>query len=295
MSLEARLRTHVEALVGERHPIFSPAALLRAERYLHDQFQRLGLTVTPHAFQAFHSTYRNIIGTRPPTSTGNGPDLPGDVRPLIVAAHYDTVIGSPGADDNASGVAVMLEAARLLSGIQLRTEVRFIGFGLEEENLCGSLAYVTFLNAHRQKIRGALVLECVGYRHTAEGSQLRPQGIPIAVPTTGDFLAIVGNSDSIELMTAIEKAVKAGGADLKTVSLTVPGQGEHLPDTRRSDHAAFWAYGYPAVMLTDTANFRNPHYHQPTDTIETLDFSFMRQVTEALVVAITALAGGATP
>jgi Zn-dependent M28 family amino/carboxypeptidase len=173
----------------------------------------------------------------------------------------------------------------------LGREVRFIGFCLEEEDLLGSLAYTARLKAGNHAIRGAIVLECVGYRSAKEGSQLVPPGLPIPVPSTGNFLGIVGNVASTDLATDVERSVKQAVPDLCIVRLLVPGQGEQFPDTRRSDHAAFWASGYPAVMLTDTANFRNPHYHQPTDTPETLDFTFMEQVAAAVTGAAIRLAG----
>ena len=273
--------THLRALIGERHPATSPAALRQAEFYLTEQFKALGLDVSTHPFEAFGDTYRNVIGTRP----ASHPSPAGDA-PLIVAAHYDTVPGSPGADDNASALAVLLEAARRLRSVPLSREVRFIAFSLEEEDLLGSLAYVSSLRKDGQEIGGAIVLECVGYARAAEGSQRMPPGVPIAVPTVGDFLAIVGNTASAALVAAVEGAAKEHVPDLKTIALLVPGNGELLPDSRRSDHAAFWHYGYPAVMLTDTANFRNPNYHASTDTIETLDLGFMEKVAQTVTAAV---------
>ena len=276
---------HLRALVGERHPISSPSALRQAEEYLAGQFNHLGLDVSSHSFDALGGTYRNVIATIP-----SSPAATLSLPPVIVAAHYDTVIGSPGADDNASALAVMLEVARGLRDIPLNREVRFIAFCLEEEDLLGSLAYVSSLRKANQEIAGAIVLECVGYARSDEGSQQKLPGVPITVPMVGDFLAIVGNSASAKVAAAVEGAAKQHVPDLKTVSLLVPGNGELLPDTRRSDHAAFWHYGYPAVMLTDTANFRNPHYHQPTDTLETLDLGFMERVAKAVAVAVNGLA-----
>ncbi len=274
---------HLHALIAERHPLSSPAALRCAEDYLAEQFRLLGLDVSAHPFKALGDTYRNVVATIPAAARS--------ASPLLIAAHYDTVLGSPGADDNASALAVMLEAARCLREVTLSREVRFIAFCLEEENLLGSLAYASWLRESKQEISGAIVLECVGYARTEEGSQKKPSGVPIAVPSVGDFLAIVGNQTSTGLVAAVEGAAKQHVSDLKTVSLIVPGNGEALPDTRRSDHAAFWHYGYPAVMLTDTANFRNPHYHQPTDTIETLDLEFMDKVARAVTAAALELAG----
>src|SRR5213593_4840519 len=278
--------THLRALIGERHPVTSPASLRRAEAYLTEQFTDLGLEVSTHSFKALGGTYRNVIGAMLPQK-GDSPQAEGgqSPSPLIIAAHYDTVEGSPGADDNASGLAVMLEVARNLRAVPMTRGVRFIAFCLEEENLLGSLAYVSSLQAAHEEICGAIVLECVGYARTEEGSQQKPTGVPVAVPTVGDFLGIVGNVVSEPLARAVQAAANLAVPELKTVSLLVPGNGELLPDTRRSDHAAFWHHGYPAVMLTDTANFRNPHYHQPTDTLETLNPAFMEQVARAATAA----------
>ena len=282
-----RLRQHLDELVGDRHPNSSPQGLQRAEQYLTRQFDALGLDVTSHSFDGLGATYRNIVATLSATDLA--------ASPLVIAAHYDTVARSPGADDNASGLAVMLEAARCLLATPLRRPIRFIAFCLEESDLLGSRAYAAQLRAESQTLWGAIVLECLGFASTEEGSQQAPRGLPIAIPTIGDFLGIVGNDASAGLVRVIEGAAKRRVPNLKTLSLVVPGQGELFPDTRRSDHAAFWAHGYPAVMLTDTANFRNPHYHQPTDTLDTIDLEFMGCVTDLLVAAAQDVAASDSP
>src|SRR5712692_7556161 len=200
---------HLHALIAERHPLSSPAALRCAEDYLAEQFRLLGLDVSAHPFKALGDTYRNVIGTMR-LQKGDSPHVEGGLSPspLLIAAHYDTVLGSPGADDNASALAVMLEAARCLREVTLSREVRFIAFCLEEENLLGSLAYASWLRESKQEISGAIVLECVGYARTEEGSQKKPSGVPIAVPSVGDFLAIVGNQTSTGLVAAVEGAAK---------------------------------------------------------------------------------------
>lgn len=279
----SRLREHVTALVGERHPVSSPATLAQADQYLIDQFRSLGLIVTDHPFAAYGRTFRNVIATLPGTGAS--------AVPLIIAAHYDTVIGSPGADDNASGLAVLLETAMGLKHRPLVHDVQFIGFCLEEENLLGSRAYAAHLRTTNQPIQGMIALECVGYASVEPGLQRIPPGVPVPVPTTGDFLGVIGNEAAAHLVAALVQAASGLVPALKTVPLLVPGRGEQLSDVRRSDHAAFWDQDYPAVMLTDTADFRNPHYHRPTDTIETLDFAFMERTAEALTVAAIALAG----
>jgi len=286
--MRERLLAHLRALIGERHPTSSPTALRQAEDYLTEQFKVLGLEVSTHPFRALGGTYRNVIGARSASHPSPGSDAP-----LIIAAHYDTVEGSPGADDNASALAVMLEVARCLRDVPLSRAVQFIAFCLEEQDFIGlgSLAYVWSVKKADRKIAGAIVLECVGYACETEGSQRKPPGVPIAVPSAGDFLGIVGNTASAWLVQAVEVAAKQDVPDLKMVSLVVPGNGELLPDTRRSDHAAFWHYGYPAVTLTDTADFRNPHYHLPTDTLDTLNLEFMEKVARAVTAAAIDLAG----
>ncbi|MBL8052494.1 MAG: M28 family peptidase, partial [Nitrospira sp.] len=207
--------------------------------------------------------------------------------PLILAAHFDTVEGSPGADDNASALAVILHVARQVRTMRLARPIRFIAFNLEEEDLLGSRAYTSLLQKNGETINGAIVLECVGYASHQPNSQKIPPGIPIAVPTTGNFLAVIGNERSRLLTSSVAQAMKS---HLPIVPLVVPGNGEKLPDTRRSDHTSFWEQGFPAVMLTDTANFRNPNYHRPTDTLETLNLDFIAAVADGVTAAISAMA-----
>jgi aminopeptidase YwaD len=281
--VKERLFTHLKALIGTRHSGASRNKLQQVQTYLSDQFRRLGVTVESYPFERLGETYHNVVATM---------GAPKQAPPLIVAAHFDTVADSPGADDNASGLAVLLEAARLVQAAHLTRPVRFIGFNLEEENLLGSLAYVDHLRRKGEQILGAIVLECVGYARSEAGTQQRPPQVPIDVPSVGDFLAVVGNQASQGLVSAVASSASRAVPPLKIVPLVVPGRGEQLPDTRRSDHAAFWDHGYPAVMLTDTANFRNPHYHRPTDTIDTLNLTFLGHVTLAVTATIRELAVG---
>lgn len=276
-----RFISHLERIIGERHPDSSPASLRGTADYLRQQFTSLGLTTVSHEFSAWGGIYENVIATTPH-------DTDSSAAPLILAAHYDTVIGSPGADDNASALAVLLDVARQVVNVRLQRPVRFIAFCFEEENLLGSRAYAAHLTSTQQSILGAIVLECVGYTCEEEGSQSIPPGVPVTVPTVGNFLAVIGNQGSHALTMVVEQAMKSR---IPVVPLVVPGNGELLPDTRRSDHTSFWDAGYPAVMLTDTANFRNPNYHQPTDTIETLNLNFMRLVADGVAAAVMELAG----
>jgi Zn-dependent M28 family amino/carboxypeptidase len=252
------------------------------EDYLATQFEAMQYRVTCQSFQALDETYRNILATHPPTRGVS--TLP----PLLIGAHYDTVPGSPGADDNASALAVLLETAHALMGVLLARPIHFVAFNLEEQGLLGSAAYVARLRQQQEPLVGAIILECVGYARSEEGTQRIPPGVPVVVPTVGNFLAIVGNQASQALTVAVEQTMRS---HIPVVPLVVPGNGELLPDTRRSDHATFWDQGFPAVMLTDTANFRNPHYHQLSDTLDTLNLNFMSQVVKGVTAAAIGLAG----
>ncbi|WP_455379604.1 M28 family peptidase, partial [Petrachloros mirabilis] len=234
-------------------------------------------------FQAWGGNYQNLVAVKAPF----GDAAKTKSAPLLIGAHYDTVVGSPGADDNASALAVLLEAALALQISALSRPIWIVAFCLEEQDLLGSRAFVSRMKESGQAFAGAIVLECVGYTDHTPGAQKTPSGIPIAVPTTGDFLGIIGNESSRDLVDAVARSA----GRLPILPLVVPELGAQLPDVRRSDHAAFWDQGYPAIMLTDTANFRNPHYHQPTDTIETLDIDFIVAVSETIVAAAAALAG----
>jgi len=150
---------------------------------------------------------------------------------------------------------------------------------------------VSRLKAERRALAGAIILECVGFARSEFGTQQAPPGVPIAVPTQGDFLAMVGNEASRFLVTQLDQEAQRHAAQLKPLSLVVPGRGEAMPHTRRSDHASFWDADYPAVMLTDTANFRNPHYHRATDTVGTLNLEFLSSVAATVTATAIQVAG----
>ncbi len=281
------LLRHLKSLVGERHPHSAPQALTQAAEYLAARLAEYGWTTSAQPFRALGKSYFNILGIKLPP--GRPPKNP--QAPLLIGAHYDTVAGSPGADDNASALAVLLEAADRLRHMVVARPIWLAAFCLEEHGLLGSRAFISGLKHAGQPLDGAIVLECVGYASRDAGSQRMPPGVPIAVPSVGNFLGIVGNEASRELVASVERSARRVSPATPTVALAVPARGENLPDVRRSDHAAFWDEGYRAVMLTDTANFRNPHYHQPSDTLDTLDLDFLEGVSEIVVGSIEDVAG----
>jgi Zn-dependent M28 family amino/carboxypeptidase len=291
MTTRDRLRSHVHALEGERHPTRSPGALEAALRYCEDAFERSGLSPQRRPFTFGGGRHENLVATLP----GDAPDLPG----ILVGAHVDTVAGTPGADDNASGVAGVLEVARALTGgpeWRPRARVELAVFTLEERQgltyRVGSRRFVEDARGRGMRYGGALIFEMIGYRTDEPRSQRVP--VPIRwmdIPRTGDFLACVGDRRSKDLVRTFVEAAAEASPDLGVVTLAVPFRGWIVPATRRSDNASFWSAGHPAVMLTDTADLRNPHYHRRTDRSDTLDYDFMADVVGAAAATVRRLAG----
>ncbi len=275
-----RIRNHIQALEGVRHPLATPEALERAADYIWNSLESLGYEMMEHRFNEDGREFRNVIASR------RGTRYP--EQRVIVLAHYDTVSVTPGADDNASGVAVLLELAEALQPFQFERSVQFIGINLEENareddpesGTRGSRTLATYARENGWVIEGVVVLESVAYAGDAV-VQTAPTGIPFKVPEVGNFIAVVGNEDSVRLIQGFVQAIERYRIPLPYQSMAVPGAGEVLPDTRRSDHAPFWDNGYKAIMITDTTNFRNPHFHKPSDMLETLNLTFAADVCRA--------------
>jgi Zn-dependent M28 family amino/carboxypeptidase len=205
-----------------------------------------------------------------------------------------------GADDNASAIAVQLETARQLRSKlgekKLDLSVKFVSFPLEEPPTygtrhMGSKIYARKAKVEKENIDGMLCLEMVGYTCHQEGCQNYPFPLMfMGYPKEGNFIGIVGNFSSKGLTSSLYKAFQKN-RDLPVVKLTVPLGGWAMPSVRLSDHASFWDQGYKAVMITDTAFYRNPHYHTPSDTMDKLDFRFMAELVESLVMFFMEVSG----
>ncbi len=191
-------------------------------------------------------------------------------RVFIVSAHYDSVPLAPGADDDASGMAAVLELARVLQGQQLPATVRFTAFPFEEDGVVGSTQTAREDRRQNVPVVGMVSAEMLSYTKAP----------------ADDFILIAANEASQPLLDAFLSAHDAYLSALPERHLAVPGTGETIPDVRRSDHGPFWDNGYRALMLTDTANFRNPNYHQPSDTSATLDFAFLSSNTRLLLAGV---------
>lgn len=267
------LRATVETLAFPRHYEFQRAANEKARDWLREDLCCMGYQVR------LQGRYDNIIAD---------PVKGAASRMVLLGAHYDTVPTTPGADDNSSAIAVCLEAARVLAlhGVPVRIAIfNCEEIGSEGTGLLGSSEYVaTMTTAERAALREAHIFEMVGYFTSASHSQSKPNGLPIRLPDTGDFIGLLSNSCSNRIASRVIRVAKAISSRTPMVSLKVFfGLEKRFKDLLRSDHTPFWAAGLPALMWTDTSEFRNPHYHQPYDTPDTLDYEAMADVTRIVV------------
>jgi Zn-dependent M28 family amino/carboxypeptidase len=274
--LQERLLAHLHEVARERDPEGAPDGHAHVQAYIARVLAGFGET-RMQAFQHLGRVHHNLIL-----------DLPGEEeRPFIlVGAHFDAVPGSPGADDNGSALAVLLELARVFSVDPARHPLRLAAFDLEECEQRGSRAYANEIKARGERPKLMVSLEMLGYRDARPGSQRYPAGLRRFYPDTADFIALLGNLRTLPMLRRLARAMRGA---VPCEFLAVPFRGRVLPDSRRSDHASFWDAGYPAIMVTDTANMRNPHYHRPGDRIETLDLDFLAAVCTGLAAGLRAL------
>jgi Zn-dependent M28 family amino/carboxypeptidase len=283
----ADARAVVEELAGLEPPRSAahPESMARAAGAIATRLRAAGLAVEIDAYEVGGATYRNVyarIGT-------------GARERIVIGAHYDVFGDLPGADDNASGVAALLAVAKLLAERPLGADVELAAYALEERphshtGAMGSVRHARALRAAGVRVRAMLSLEMLGYYDDAPGSQrFESPALRERFGDRGSFLAVIGREDERELLAAIEPAMRAA-SDLPVALFAAP-RGTRGID--RSDHRSFWSEGFPALLVTDTADFRNPHYHQATDLPETLDYRRLAKAARAAAAAVEALAGPA--
>ncbi len=248
--------------------------------YISAEFRSFGYEVSKQPFLFRGNTYANLIAER------TGQASPGNV--LVIGAHYDTVRTTPGADDNASGVAGLLCLARTLAGIGLSKTVRFVAFALEEppayrtRNM-GSYHYARSLQEEKVRVEGMICLEMIGFFSDHAGSQHYPLPLfKLKYPSQGNFISMVGNIKSRTFTRTVADGFRRA-VDLPVVTLNAP---PIVLGIDFSDHWSFGKFGFKACMVTDTAFYRNPHYHAPTDLPETLDYERMAMVVAGLAAAV---------
>ena len=285
-ALHGRLRAHVQKLagdIGERN-LVRHEALDAAAQYVEDSLRAHGLTVHLQHFTVEGRIVRNVEV-----------ELLGASRAhelVVVGAHYDSVLGSPGADDNATGVAGLLEVARACASARLPRTLRLVAFVNEEPPFfmgdgMGSLRYARRLREQGRNVTAMLSLETIGYYSDRPGSQQYPFPFRYFYPERGDFVAFVGNTDSRALVRRTVASFRRHAA-FPAEGLAAPGW---ITGVGWSDHWSFWQQGYRAVMVTDTALFRYPHYHAETDTPDQIDFDRLARVVAGLTKVVRDLTG----
>ena len=287
-----RLRQHVQHLAGEigERNVFRPGTLEAAARYIEGQWAEQGYEVRPVSYEVEGVECANLEATLAGHGTGAGSGKSPDV--FVVGAHYDSVLGSPGANDNGSGVAALLEISRLLAGSRPATTLRLVAFVNEEPPFfrwrsMGSMVYARRARKRGDRITGMISLETIGYYSDEPGSQRYPPLLRLFYPGRGDFLAFVSNLRSRPLLRRAAAAFRAA-SDWPVVSAALPAL---VPGIGWSDHLSFWRQGWPALMITDTAPYRYPWYHTAQDTPEKVDYGALEAVTEGLVGMVRRLVG----
>jgi len=287
--LDERLRAHVSAIASSEHNTGTPLALERAAAYIETALTEAGYRPARQEYAAGGQRVRNIEVAVGNLAPGKRPD-----RIFIVGAHYDSAPGAPGANDNGSGTAAVLELARLLKNVQLSagTELRFVLFVNEEPpwfmgEQMGSMVHAAEMKRQGQPVQAALVLETMGYYTDAPNSQQLPPGLEGRYPSTGNFIAFVGTLESSSLVREALAAFRAH-SEFPAEGLAAPA---HTTGVTLSDHSSYNRHGYPALMITDTAFMRYPYYHTAQDTPEKLDYESMARVVNGLAKTFVALAG----
>jgi Zn-dependent M28 family amino/carboxypeptidase len=269
--------------IGQRN-LWQYPGLAAAAEYVEAELRRTGPEVASQRFAVDGHEVRNLELVLP------GGDRPEEI--VLVGAHYDSVLGSPGANDNATGTAAVLELARLLAGRRLSRTVRLVAFVNEEPPFfrtddMGSLRYARRCAERGERICAMLCLETIGYYSTLPGSQAYPLPFGLFHPATADFVAFVANLGSGRLGRRAAASFRRH-SDFPCEASVAPGW---LPGVGWSDHWAFWQQGYPAIMVTDTALFRYAPYHMPHDTPEKIDYEGTARVVAGLARVVEELAG----
>jgi Zn-dependent M28 family amino/carboxypeptidase len=274
--VKENLYRHVEALsvrIGERH-LWKENSLREAMEYIDSELGSYGYEVWHQTYPCYGQTVSNLSVEKSGTQKG---DL------IVIGAHYDTVPETPGADDNASAVAGLLELARLFQMIQPPKTLRLVAF-VNEEPPCfgfssmGSMVYANYLKEHRIPVEVMISLEMIGYFREERIQRFPLPGMELFYPKTGNFIGVVGNIPSHRYVRLLKNGIRKYSL-IDARSLTAP---EFFGGINLSDNYSFWRHGYRAVMVTDTSFFRNPNYHRETDTIDTLHFERMSEVIKGL-------------
>ena len=294
VDLRAELKADVEKLAGEigERNMLRYSQLNAAADFIENSFSRAGLQPRRDSYELNGRACHNIE-SEIRSSQGATASQPSSSQIILIGAHYDSVFGSPGANDNGSGVAALLALARRFATRSTSLTLRFVAFVNEEPpyfqtSQMGSFVYASRCKAHGDKISAMISLETIGYFSDAPRSQTYPSpGLGIFYPTVGNFIGFVGNTHSRVLL---RRAISIFRAQEK-----IPSEGAALPafipGVAWSDQWSFWQHGYPGIMITDTAPFRYPHYHNASDTPNKLDYDRFALVVSGMEKVIVDLSG----
>jgi hypothetical protein len=314
-ALAGRLNDHVQTLAGEigERNVFHPHELSRAADYVEAQLELAGYSVDRFSFDTPISAedkmeadsfyvrkgaapsevkigdkieVHNLVAERPGK-------LPGYV---VIAAHYDSVLISPGADDNASGVAALIELARVFGDVQLDRSVRFVAFTNEEPLMwrsehMGSIHYARQMKNQGEEVYAMLSIDGLGYYSDEEGSQHYPPPVSLFYPSKANFVAFVSNVENRSLVRRAVKSFRDSEVPLASIGAAMPPR---IAGTDLSDHSSFWQFGYPGALVTDTNYLRTTHYHFATDLPDKLNYDAMAVAVDGLAAVIADLAGSDT-
>jgi len=284
LSIKSDLFNHIDYLsetIGPRH--MEDGSLYRAAEYIKSEFSKMGYQTTTQDYKVDNKIARNIIAELKGTEDAD--------KIIIIGGHYDTGANTKGANDNASGIAATLALAKIFSNKHQKYTIRFVAFANEEppyfhSETMGSLVYARQLKADNENIIAMLSLETMGYYSNEKGSQKYPPPLNWFYPDTGNFIGFVSNLNSEDLLYRAITSFRKNSE--------MPSEGgiiaDFVPGVGWSDHWSFWQVDYPAIMVTDTAVFRYPHYHRSTDTIDKIDFDSLTRVVSGLEKVVENLA-----
>ncbi len=280
--LRENLYQHVEVLsvkIGDRH-LWKEGSLDKSADYIESELTALGYAVQRQTYSCYGKSVSNLIADKKGTEGGL----------IVIGAHYDTVPGTPGADDNASAVAGLLELARWLKGSESKKTLAFVAL-VNEEPPCfgsynmGSMVYARHLREQKTPVEVMVSLEMIGFFRPEPIQSYPLPGMGLFYPKTGDYIGVVGNFRSSKYVSFFKKGIKKHSG-INARSLTAP---EFFGGINLSDNYSFWRHGYRAIMVTDTSFFRNGNYHQETDSIDTLNFEKMAEVVKGLYHTLSEL------
>ncbi len=286
LALKMNLERHVSILadsIGERS-YRTPESTRAAASYIAATLTELGYRVDTMSYTAGPNRTLHYNLEAKLKGSGKLPDL-------VVGAHYDTAEDTPGADDNASGAAALLELARMFRNASPKRTLRFVFFSTEEPPFfgtrqMGSWHYAARSAARQERLYGMISIETIAYYSDDPGSQSYPPPFDLFYPDRGDFIAFVSNLDSADLLRRVIRVFRQHA----TIASHGAASPAFIPGISWSDHQSFWLHGYRAIMISDTAPFRNPYYHSPEDRTARLDFERMTRVVSGLAAVVAELA-----